>query len=164
MRFCPFWVLGVVSVYATRQYVNGKLPLTAYASTYVSILNDYYDDVSERKIMIISEEVMSFLVEVEVENILDIFDAYIFFKTTFDESGDLRKMKTLFKSAFSSASTETVVADILRSFKVFTYRYRSNDAMTIPSGWVLPEVEKIGWLGDLFELEVTLKGSLGLDL
>ena len=163
MRACPFWVLGVISVYATRQYVNGKLPLTAYASTYASILKDYYDDVSERKLMVISEELMNFLVEVEADNILDIFDAYIFFKTTFDEAGEIRKMKTLFKSAFSSMPTETTVADILRSFKVFTYRYRSNDALSIPYGWELPEVEKIGWLGDLFELEITLNRSLGLD-
>jgi hypothetical protein len=72
-------------------------------------------------------------------------------------------MKTFFKSAFSSVSTDTTVDDILRSFKVFTYRYRSNDAMVIPSEWDLPTVEKIGWLGDLFEQEITLHGSLDLD-
>jgi hypothetical protein len=163
MRHCPFWVLGVVSIYATRQYVNGQLPLLAYASKYASILHDHYDDVSKRKLMLISEEVMNFLVEVDAENILDVFDSYIYFKTTFDETGDLRKMKTFFKSAFSSVSTDTTVEDILRSFKVFTYRYRSNDAMVIPSEWDLPTVEKIGWLGDLFEQEITLHGSLDLD-
>jgi hypothetical protein len=113
--------------------------------------------------MLISEEVMNFLVEVDAENILDIFDSYIFFKTTFDEAGELRKMKTFFKSALSSVPTDTTVEDILRSFKVFTYRYRSNDAMAIPIGWELPAVEKIGWLGELFEQEITLNGSLDLD-
>jgi hypothetical protein len=163
MRHCPFWVLGVVSIFATRQYVNGQLPLLAYASKYSLILSDFYDDVSKRKLMLISEEVMNFLVEVDAENILDIFDSYIFFKTTFDEAGELRKMKTFFKSALSSVPTDTTVEDILRSFKVFTYRYRSNDAMAIPIGWELPAVEKIGWLGELFEQEITLNGSLDLD-
>jgi hypothetical protein len=163
MRFCPFWVLGVVSIYATRQYVNGHMPLLAYSSKYASILQDYYDDVSKRKLMVISEELMNFLVEVDADNILDIFDSYIYFKTTFDESGDLRKMKTFFKSALSSVSSDTSVEDILRSFKVFTYRYRSNDAMAVPHGWKLQEVEKIGWLGDLFDEEITLNGSLDLD-
>ena len=163
MRFCPFWVLGVVSVYATRQYVNGELPLLAYSSKYASILQEHYDDVSKRKLMVISEELMNFLVEVEAENILDIFDSYIYFKTSFDESGDLRKMKTFFKSALSSVSTDTTVEDILRSFKVFTYRYRSNDTLVIPNGWELQEVDKIGWLGDLFDEKITFDGSYGLD-
>lgn len=163
MRFCPFWVLGVVSVYATRQYVNGHLPLLAYSSKYSTVLQEHYDDVSKRKLMIISEEIMNFLVEVDADNILDIFDSYIYFKTTFDETGELRKMKTFFKSALSSVSMDTTVEDVLRSFKVFTYRYRSNDAMAIPLGWELQEVEKIGWLGDLFDLEITLSGSLDLD-
>ncbi len=154
MRFCPFWILGVVSVYATRRYVNGDFPLLTYSSKYTSILKDHFDDVSNRKLMFISEEIMNFLVEVEAENILDIFDSYIYFKTTFDEAGEIRKMKTLFKSALSSVSNETSSDEILRSFKVFTYRYRSNDAMAVPPNWELPKVEKIGWLGDLFEEEI----------
>ena len=163
MKFCPFWVLGVVSIFATRQYVSGQLPPAAYSSKYASILQEHYDDVGKRKLMAISETVMNFLVEVEADNILDIFDSYIFFKTTFDETGELRKMKSLFKSAFSSAPSETSVDDILRSFKVFTYRYRSNDAMAIPQKWRLQEVEKIGWLGELFDEEITLDSSLELD-
>jgi hypothetical protein len=35
--------------------------------------------------------------------------------------------------------------------------------MFIPSEWELSGVEKIGWLGDLFEQEITLHGSLDLD-
>ena len=89
MKFCPFWVLGVVSIFATRQYVSGQLPPAAYSSKYASILREHYDDVGKRKLMAISEAIMNFLVEVEADNILEIFDSYIFFKTTFDETGEL---------------------------------------------------------------------------
>ena len=151
MKFCPFWVLGVVSTYCTRQYVDSEGSLAEYARNHASILQQHYDDTTAKKLMDVSEGIMNFLVEIEAEDVLNIFDSYIYFKTTFDEKGDLRRIKTLFKSALSASNEETTSEDIVRSFRAFTFRYRSNDTMVIPIGWQLHQVDRIGWLGDLFD-------------
>ena len=163
MGYCPLWVLSVVSAHATRQYVNGHVPLLSYATQYSEILSGRYEGVSKRKLMAIAEDMMTFLVEVDADNILDIFDSFIYYKVTVDESGEPRKIKTLFKSAFSAVGEDPGVDDIVKSFKIFTYRYRSNEAIGVPAGWQLQDVEKIDWLGDLFDVQVSFSGSLGLD-
>lgn len=163
MGYCPLWVLCVVSAHATRQYVNGHIPLLSYATSYSELLGERYEGISKRKLMAIAEDMMTFLVEVDADNILDIFDSFIFYKATVDESGEPRKIKTLFKSAFSSVADDPNVDDVVKSFKIFTYRYRSNEAIGVPTGWRLQDIDKIDWLGDLFDIQVNFSGSLGLD-
>ena len=50
----------------------------------------------------------------------------------------------------------------MKSFKVFTFKYRSNDVLTVPVGWQVSDVEKIGWLGDLFDEEITYRDGFDL--
>jgi len=33
----------------------------------------------------------------------------------------------------------------------------------MPDDWILQDVENIGWLGDLFDLDVNFSGSLSLE-
>ncbi len=82
--------------------------------------------------------------------------------TNFDERGEPRKIKTLFRNALAPVNTEATVAAVMKSFKVFTFRYRSNDHLTVPSGWQVSDVEKIGWLGDLFDEEITYRDGFDL--
>ena len=44
MSFCPLWVMGVVSVQATKQYVLNDIPLPGYASKYGQVLAQHYED------------------------------------------------------------------------------------------------------------------------
>ena len=155
MSFCPLWVMGVVSVQATKQYVLKDVPLPGYASKYGEVLEQYYDDAAARKIMSVSEEIMKFLVEIEAEDIGDIFDGYIYYTTSFDEKGSPRKIKSLFKNAFAPEDTESRVQDVFTSFKVYTFKYRSDPNLGKPSDWDILDVDKIGWLGDLMEMNVS---------
>ncbi|MFZ8869304.1 MAG: hypothetical protein ACO2YK_12135 [Paracoccaceae bacterium] len=155
MSFCPLWVMGVVSVQATKQYVLKDVPLPGYASKYGEVLEQYYDDAAARKIMSVSEEIMKLLVEIEAEDIGDIFDGYIYYTTSFDEKGSPRKIKSLFKNAFAPEDTESRVQDVFTSFKVYTFKYRSDPNLGKPSDWDILDVDKIGWLGDLMEMNVS---------
>ena len=155
MSFCPLWVMGVVSVQATKQYVLKDVPLPGYASKYGEVLEQYYDDAAARKIMSVSEEIMKLLVEIEAEDIGDIFDGYIYYTTSFDEKGSPRKIKSLFKNAFAPEDTESRVQEVFTSFKVYTFKYRSDPNLGKPSGWDILDVDKIGWLGDLMEMNVS---------
>ena len=163
MGYCPLWVLGVVSAHATRQYVDGYVPLLSYATQYSELLNKHYENTSKLKIMAICEEYMSFLVEIDADDILGIFDSYIFYRTCYDTSGKPRKIKTMFKNAFASVNEDPSVDEVVKAFRVFTFRYRSNEAVVRPDGWILQDVENIGWLGDLFDLEVNNSGSLSFE-
>ena len=100
MKCCPQWVIEIVAIHATRKYVEGNLPLSAYLDSYSEILSERYDNVSPRKLSTISEEIMNFLVEIDADDIFSIFDAFIFQRATIDENGTPRKIKTLFKNAF----------------------------------------------------------------
>lgn len=155
MSFCPLWVMGVVSVQATKQYVLKDVPLPGYASKYGEVLEQYYDDAVARKIMSVSEEIMKLLVEIEAEDIGDIFDGYIYYTTSFDEKGSPRKIKSLFKNAFAPEDTESRVQEVFTSFKVYTFKYRSDPNLGKPSDWDILDVDKIGWLGDLMEMNVS---------
>jgi len=155
MSFCPLWVMGVVCVQATKQYVLKDVPLPGYASKYGEVLEQYYDDAAARKIMSVSEEIMKLLVEIEAEDIGDIFDGYIYYTTSFDEKGSPRKIKSLFKNAFAPEDTEPRVQDVFTSFKVYTFKYRSDPNLGKPSDWDILDVDKIGWLGDLMEMNVS---------
>lgn len=155
MSFCPLWVMGVVSVQATKQYVLKDVPLPGYASKYGEVLEQYYDDAAARKIMSVSEEIMKLLVEIEAEDIGDIMDGYIYYTTSFDEKGSPRKIKSLFKNAFAPEDTESRVQEVFTSFKVYTFKYRSDPNLGKPSDWDILDVDKIGWLGDLMEMNVS---------
>ncbi len=164
MKHCPSWILGVVSAHVTNQYISTNQSLIAYANFFAARLNEHYDDVPSAKLSAITEQIMTFLVEVDAENINDIFANYIFYRTSFTESGEPRKIKTLFSSAFTPANTETDQDEVFKSFKVFTFRYRARGgALGMPSGWEISDVEKIGWLGDLFEEKVSTNSILGFD-
>ncbi|MGB2084777.1 MAG: hypothetical protein ACPHVO_10185 [Paracoccaceae bacterium] len=155
MSFCPLWVMGVVSVQATKQYVLKDVPLPGYASKYGEVLEQYYDDAAARKIMSVSEEIMKLLVEIEAEDIGDILDGYIYYTTSFDEKGSPRKIKSLFKNAFAPEDTESRVQEVFTSVKVYTFKYRSDPTLGKPSDWDILDVDKIGWLGDLMEMNVS---------
>ena len=155
MSFCPLWVMGVVSAQATKQYVLKDIPLPGYASKYGEVLAQYYDDSAASKIMSVSEEIMKLLVEIEAEDIGEVLDGYIYYTTSFDEKGSSRKIKSLFKNAFAPEDTETHVREVYTSFKVYTFKYRSDPALGKPDGWDILDVDKIGWLGDLMEMSVS---------
>ncbi len=163
MGYCPLWVLSVVSAHATRQYVDGHVPLLSYATQYSDVLNKHYENTSKLKFMAICEEYMNFLVEIDADDILGIFDSYIFYRTCYENTGKPRKIKTLFKNAFASVTEDPSVDEVVKSFKVFTFRYRASEAVVMPDDWILQDVENIGWLGDLFDLDVNFSGSLSLE-
>ena len=163
MGYCPLWVISVVSAHATREYISGHVPLLSYATQYAKTLSEHYENTSRLKIMTICEEFMSFLVEIDADDVLLILDSFIFYRTSFDVNGEPRKIKSLFKNSFAAVPEDLSVDEIVKSFKVYTYRYRASEAITMPDNWRLQDVEKIGWLGELFDMEITLSATLSLD-
>ena len=79
MKHCPSWILGVVSAHVTNQYISTNQSLIAYANFFSARLSEHYDDVPNSKLSAISEQIMTFLVEVDAENINDIFTNYIYY-------------------------------------------------------------------------------------
>ncbi|XAT62085.1 hypothetical protein GN278_15705 [Rhodobacteraceae bacterium Araon29] len=162
MQFCPLWILGIVSAHATESYIAKDVPLDAYAIKYSRILGNQYSDTTTKKLKLICEEMMLFLIEIQAEDLSDLFNSYIYFMTTFDERGEPRKIKTFFKNALAPVNAEATVAEVMKSFKVFTFKYRSNDVLTVPVDWQVSDVEKISWLGDLFDEEITYRDGFDL--
>ena len=162
MQFCPLWILGIVSAHATESYIDKDVPLDAYAVKYSGILGNQFSDTTTKKLKSVCEEMMLFLIEIQAEDLSDLFNSYIYFMTTFDERGEPRKIKTFFKNALAPVNSEATVAEVMKSFKVFTFKYRSNDVLTVPVDWQVSDIEKISWLGDLFDEEITYRDGFDL--
>ena len=162
MQFCPLWILGIVSAQATESYIDKDVPLDAYAVKYSSMLRDQYSDPTAKKLKTICEEMMLFLVEIQAEDLSELFKSYIYYTPNFDERGEPRKIKTLFRNALAPVNAEATAAEVMKSFKVFTFRYRSNDVLSVPSGWQVSDVEKISWLGELFDQKITYRDGFDL--
>ena len=92
---------------------------------------------------------------IEAKDIGNIFDGYIYYTTSYDEKGSPRKIKSFFKNAFAPEDTESRVQEVFTSFKVYTFKYRSDPNLGKPSDWDILDVDKIGWLGDLMEMNVS---------
>ena len=163
MAYCPLWVVSVVSAHATRQYINSSAPLLTYTAQYASVLGKHYENVSKMKLMAVCEEFMSFLVDIDADNILELFDSFIFYRTCYEASGEQRKIKTLFKNALAGVPIDPSIDEIVKSFKVYTYRFRASEAITMPEDWRIQDVDKIGWLGELFDMEISYSGTFALD-
>lgn len=162
MGYCPLWVVSIVSAHSTRAYISGHVPLLSYATQYATVLSEHYENVSKLKLMAVCEEYMSFLVELDMDDVFDVFDSFIYFRTCFEATGEPRKIKTLFKNSFAGVAEDTSIDEIVKSFKVYTYKYRASEAITMPLDWRLQDVDKIGWLGDLFDMEINFGSNLKL--
>ena len=60
-RFMPEWVLGFTCAYISLRFVNGTIPLQAFANKYSKPLSEKYADASSKKLMGISHDMLYFL-------------------------------------------------------------------------------------------------------
>ena len=78
---------------------------------------------------------------------------------------------TLLKFKAMGADVDIVVArddnapkpSVRRDSEQMQNEYRASEAVVMPDDWILQDVENIGWLGDLFDLDVNFSGSLSLE-
>jgi hypothetical protein len=159
-RFMPEWVLGFTCAYITLRFVNGTIPLQAFANKYSKPLSEKYADASSKKLMGISQDMLYFLATFESSNHMGVVESYMFNSLNFTKRGRKRKIKTLFGSALDAKEQATTHQASVRRFKNFVFQLRSNDKYNAPEGWNLREEQGIDWLLDIYEQNVIAMDGL----
>ena len=156
----PEWVLGFTCAYITLRFVNGTIPLQAFANKYSKPLSEKYADASSKKLMGISQDMLYFLATFESSNHMGVVESYMFNSLNFTKRGRKRKIKTLFGSALDAKEQATTHQASVRRFKNFVFQLRSNDKYNAPEGWNLREEQGIDWLLDIYEQNVIAMDGL----
>ena len=156
----PEWVLGFTCAYISLRFVNGTIPLQAFANKYSKPLSEKYADASSKKLMGISQDMLYFLATFESSNHMGVVESYMFNSLNFTKRGRKRKIKTLFGSALDAKEQATTHQASVRRFKNFVFQLRSNDKYNAPEGWNLREEQGIDWLLDIYEQNVIAMDGL----
>jgi len=156
----PDWVLGCTCAHITIRFVNGTIPLEAFANKYSKSLSEKYVDASSKKLMGISQDMLYFLATFESSNHMGVVESYMFNSLNFTKRGRKRKIKTLFGSALDAKEQATTHQASVRRFKNFVFQLRSNDKYNAPEGWNLREEQGIDWLLDIYEQNVIAMDGL----
>jgi len=156
----PDWVLGCTCAHITIRFVNGTIPLEAFANKYSKSLSEKYVDSSSKKLMGISQDMLYFLATFESSNHMGVVESYMFNSLNFTKRGRKRKIKTLFGSALDAKEQATTHQASVRRFKNFVFQLRSNDKYNAPEGWNLREEQGIDWLLDIYEQNVIAMDGL----
>ena len=160
MAFAPAWVLDASSAMIAKRYIMGDMPLQAYTNRFSKSLSERYSDTAGDKLLESAEGIMSFMTTIKGENVLLVCDAFLYNRVCFESSGGPRKMKTMFSSALAPQKNQTGGDAIVKSFRTFVFRLRSDPKLLAPKAWDPSNVEHLDWLADIFKQRVKVTDAI----
>ena len=160
MAFAPEWVLDASSAVVAKRYIMGDMPLEAYTKRFSKSLSEHYKDTSGDKLLWASEGIMQFMTTIKGENVLLVCDAFIYNRISFDTNGAQRKIKTMFRSALAPQKRQTEAEAVVKSFRTFVFRLRSDPNLLAPKAWDPSTVPDLDWLAEMFNQRVRVTDSL----
>ena len=154
MKFTPDWILKLTCSFAALNFVMGTLPLRSFANSYAKGLRLHYDDSTGEKIEEITQGMLYFLATFESDDHMEYVNSFMFNIIKFEENGQKRKLKSLFKSALEPEKTETSEDEALKHFKKFVFRLRSDQKLAAPKHWKLTDTKDIDALLTIYAQRV----------
>ena len=103
---------------------------------------------------------MQFMATIKGENVLLVCDAFIYNRISRDTNGAPRKIKTMFRSALAPQKRQTEAEAVLKSFRTFVFRLRSDPSLLAPKAWDPSTVPDLDWLAEMFNQGVRVTDSL----
>jgi hypothetical protein len=158
--FAPRWVLNIVCGAIAQRYVEGTLPLEAYANRMSAELKNESSDCSPEKLRNAAEAMLFFLAEIEDDNAIKYCKSFIYFSTSFDVASRPRKLKGFFYNPLSPSKELTTSRSILYAFRAFVFRMRSDPGISGPEEWTLADVEELKRLNDIITVEVVFSDAI----
>ena len=160
MKYAPDWVLhSVCSTIATR-FVEGNLPIEAYANRMSKNLKPLYSDCNAEKLYTAAEGMLFFLAELEEENTIKYCPSFVHNSVVFEKTGRRRKMKGLFYDPLAPAKIETTSKNVVTSFRAFVFRLRNDASLAEPGGWQISSIKELKALSDILTVEVTFSDAI----
>ena len=159
MGFAPDWVLALTCSVIANRYIGGHIPIEAFSNRLSQNLEAQYVDLTSNKLRETSEELMRFLVTIESDDHPAIFDAFIFNLAHFTASGRKRRIKGMFASALKPVEKETNTAGILKLFRAFVFKLRSDPDLAPNKPWQLDKVKGMDDLSKLLYADVSIEDA-----
>jgi hypothetical protein len=69
-------------------------------------------------------------------------------------------MKTMFRSALSPQKKQVGGDAVVKSFRTFVFRLRSDPGLLAPKAWDPSDVQDLDWLADIFKQRVKVTDTL----
>ncbi|WP_439143589.1 hypothetical protein [Planktotalea sp.] len=152
--YAPRWVLNVVCAAIAQRFVEGNLPLEAYANQMATELEKHYSDCSPEKLSSAAEAMLFFLAEIEDDNAITYCKSFIYNSALFDFANYPRKLKGMFFDPLAPRREMTTSKSIVYGFRAFVFRLRSDSQLAAPSEWMLANVDELKVLNDIISVEV----------
>jgi hypothetical protein len=159
MRFAPDWVLALTCSVIANRYIGSHIPIEAFSNKLSQGLEEQYVDLTSDKLSEVSEGLMRFLVTIESDDHPAIFDAFIFSLAHFDASGKKRRIKGMFGSALEATEKETNIGAVLKLFKAFVFKLRSDPDLAPSKPWQLDKVKGMAELSKLLYVDVSIEDA-----
>ncbi len=159
MRFAPDWVLALTCSVIANRYIGSHIPIEAFSNKLSQGLEEQYVDLTSDKLSEVSEVLMRFLVTIESDDHPAIFDAFIFTSANFDASGKKRRIKGMFASALEATEKETNIGAVLKLFKAFVFKLRSDPDLAPSKPWQLDKVKGMDELSKLLYVDVSIEDA-----
>jgi len=154
MSHAPDWILNAACATIALRYVEGNLPIEAYANKMSKPFGETYSDCSPEKLHSAAEAMLFFLAEIEEENTITYCNAFIYNSVMLDRSGKPRKMKGLFFDPLAPVKQGTTSKAVLLAFRAFVFRLRNDATLAEPRGWSLASIPELKWLNSVLNVEV----------
>jgi len=160
MSYAPDWVLHAVCSTIATSFVEGNLPIEAFANRMSKSLVKSYVDCKPEKLYGISEAMLFFLAELEEEDTLHYCSGFLYNSVCFEKSGRPRKMRGVFFDPLAPARELTKSQTVVTSFKAFVFRMRNDPSLGQPREWRLDEIAEIKTLTNILNAPVTFADAL----
>ena len=152
-NFCPEWVYGICCAKTGFDFLSTNNSINMIAKKFAKELSNNYDEIKFEEIVDSSEKILQFLSEINAgEEAANIINDYIYHRVNFNSNGSIRKINSMFSSAFDGNKEKDYNSDkTLKVFRATTYSIRNGVIDKATPGWTITDVEDIDWLGEIFE-------------
>ena len=157
-KYCPEWIFGLFAAQTSKEFLSSNNSIAAISRKYSKALSERFNEIKFEEVMDVAEKILQFLSEINAgEEAVNYINDYIHYRVNFESSGSERKLTGIFSSAFDPEKIKDYNSD--KSFKVFKATVFSirNDALPKATpGWLITDVEDIGWIGEVINQETEL--------
>lgn len=156
--FCPEWIFAVCAAHASKDFLSSNNSITAISRKYATTCSGKYDEIKFEEILDLAENKLQFLSEIDAgEEAVNYINDYIHYRVKFTGNGAERKLSGMFSSAFNPVKLKEYSSDqCLKTFRATIFSIRNSALPNAPPGWLITDVEDIGWVGDMIQKETDL--------
>jgi hypothetical protein len=143
MTFCPKWMFELACAAASAEYLSSQIDLRTVATSYATVLSEFYHPISAEEVVGVIEPIVRFLDELNAgEDAVPLVTGFCYNRVAYEQPNKLRKMKGLFGAADEAVKKRDYSAgSAVKAFKAYVYALRTEAAEMAPSGWKLANVE-----------------------